>query len=36
MLVVLGLIVLAALPLDKGNNIFLLGDLSNECTFMGS
>lgn len=30
MLVVLGLIVLAALPLDKGNKIFLLGDLSTN------
>ena len=30
MLVVLGLIVLAALPLDKGNNIFLVGDLSTN------
>ena len=30
MLIVLGLIVLAALPLDKGNKIFLLGDLSTN------
>jgi len=36
MLVVLGLIVLAALPLDKGNKIFLLGDLSTNVPLWGT
>jgi len=36
MLVVLGLIVLSALPLDKGNKIFLLGDLSTNVPLWGT
>ena len=36
MLVVLGLIVLEALPLDKGNKIFLLGDLSTNVPLWGT
>lgn len=36
MLVVLGLIVLSALPLDKGNKIFLLGDLSANVPLWGT
>ena len=36
MLVVLGLIVLSALPLDKRNKIFLLGDLSTNVSLWGT
>jgi len=36
MLVVLGLIVLSALPLDKGNKIFLVGDLSTNVSLWGT
>ena len=36
MLIVLGLIVLSALPLDKGNKIFLVGDLSTNVPLWGT